>query len=106
MVAESKADYSSEFEAIEAVAPKLGIGSAETLRKWIRRAEVDARQRPGTTTDDAQKIKDLKKENADLRRARDEHGLRHWSDRAPAAVTDLGLQTVAKSHPPQLAVGR
>ena len=41
MVAESKADYPSEFAAIGAVARKLGIGSPETLRKWIRRAEVD-----------------------------------------------------------------
>ena len=39
MVSESKADYPSEFAAIDAVARKLGIGSSETLRKWIRRAE-------------------------------------------------------------------
>jgi transposase-like protein len=45
MVAETKGDYPSEFAAIESVARKLGIGSAETLRKWIRRAEVDAGQR-------------------------------------------------------------
>jgi transposase len=52
MVAESKADYASEFEAITSVAKKLGIGSPETLRKWIRRAEVDAGQRPGVTTEE------------------------------------------------------
>ena len=50
MVAEAKGDYPSEFAAIESVAGKLGIGSAENLRKWIRRAEVDAGQRPGVTT--------------------------------------------------------
>jgi transposase len=69
MVAESKADYGSEFEAIQAVATKLGIGSAETLRKWIRRAEIDAGERPGTTTEESEKVKALKKENAELRRA-------------------------------------
>ena len=69
MVAESKADYASEFEAITSVAKKLGIGSPETLRKWIRRAEVDAGQRPGVTTEESEKIKALKKENAELRRA-------------------------------------
>jgi transposase len=69
MVAEPKADYGSEFEAIQAVATKLGIGSAETLRKWVRRAEIDAGQRPGTTTEESEKIKALKKENAELRRA-------------------------------------
>jgi transposase len=69
MVAESKADYPSEFAAIDAVARKLGIGSPETLRKWIRRAEVDGGQRPGLTTAEHEQIKALKKENAELRRA-------------------------------------
>ena len=40
MVLESKDDYPSEFEAIRTIAGKLGIGSPETLRKWVRRAEV------------------------------------------------------------------
>ena len=60
MVAETKGDYASEFAAIESVARKLGIGSAETLRKWIRRAEVDAGQRPGVTTAESEQIKALK----------------------------------------------
>jgi transposase len=69
MVAESRADYPSEFAAIGAVARRLGIGSPETLRKWIRRAEVDGGQRPGLTTAEHEQIKALKKENAELRRA-------------------------------------
>jgi transposase len=69
MVAESRAGYGSEFEAIKSVASKLGIGSAETLRKWVRRAEVDAGQRPGTTTEESEQLKALKKEVAELRRA-------------------------------------
>ena len=69
MVQESKAEYGSEFEAIRSVASKLGIGSAETLRKWVRRAEVDAGERPGVSTDESEQIKALKRENAELRRA-------------------------------------
>jgi len=51
------------------VAGKLGIGSAETLRKWVRQAEVNAGQRPGVTSEDSAEIKRLKRENAELRRA-------------------------------------
>ncbi len=69
MVAESRADYPSEFAAIDAVARKLGIRSPETLRKWIRRAEVDGGLRPGLTTAEQEQVRALKKENAELRRA-------------------------------------
>ncbi|UYM05629.1 IS3 family transposase [Solicola gregarius] len=69
MVLDSKDDYPSEFEAIRSIAAKLGIGSSETLRKWVRRAEVDAGERPGTTTEESAQLKALKKENAELRRA-------------------------------------
>lgn len=69
MVAETKGDYPSEFEAIKSVVTKLGIGSPETLRKWIRRAEVDGGQRPGVTSEESAQVKALKKENAELRRA-------------------------------------
>jgi hypothetical protein len=50
MVAEVRPEYPSDWPAICAVAGRLGIGSAETLRKWVRRAEVDAGQRPGVTS--------------------------------------------------------
>jgi transposase len=69
MVAESKADYGSEFEAIKSVAAKLGIWSAETLRKWVRHAQADAGQRAGVTTSESEQLKVLKKEVAELRRA-------------------------------------
>ena len=69
MVQESKADYGSEFEAIRSIASKLGIGSSETLRKWVRRAQVDAGERPGMSTEESEQIKALKRENAELRRA-------------------------------------
>ena len=69
LVQETRSEYPSEFEAIRSVATKLGIGSPETLRKWVRRAEVDAGQRPGLTTAEHDQIKALRRENAELRRA-------------------------------------
>jgi transposase len=47
MVAEVRVNYGSEWAAIEAVATKLGVGTAETLRSWVRQAEVDAGARVG-----------------------------------------------------------
>jgi transposase len=69
MVAEVRPEYPAEWPAIEAVASRLGIGSAETLRKWIRRAEIDGGTRPGVTSEEHAEIRRLKKENAELRRA-------------------------------------
>ena len=69
MVAEVKADYPSEWAAIGAVAQKLGIGSSETLRKWIRQAEVDGGSRPGVTSEEHAEIRRFKREVAELRRA-------------------------------------
>jgi transposase len=69
LVMESKGEYPSEFEAIRSIAGKLGIGSPETLRKWVRRAEIDGGQRPGKTSDELAEIRELKKEVAELRRA-------------------------------------
>ena len=47
----------------------LGVGAPETVRTWVRRAEVDAGRRPGVTTEEAEELKRLKRENAELRRA-------------------------------------
>ena len=69
MVREVRGDYPSEYAAIEAVAKKLGIGSAETLRKWIRRIEVDSGSRPGVTSEESADLRKLRAENRELRRA-------------------------------------
>jgi transposase len=69
LVREHRQDYPSEYEAIRSIATKLGIATPETLRKWVRQAEVDAGVRSGTTTSESEQLKALKKENAELRRA-------------------------------------
>jgi transposase len=69
MVLELQPEYPSQWAALEAVATKLGIGSPETLRKWLRRYEVNQGQRVGTTDAEHAEIKRLKREVAELRRA-------------------------------------
>ena len=69
MVAEIAPQYGSQWASITAVAGKLGVGATETVRTWVRRAEVDAGKRPGVTTQEAEELKRLKRENAELRRA-------------------------------------
>ena len=69
MVAEIRPDYGSQWAAICAVAGKLGVGAPETVRTWVRRAEVDAGKRPGVTSEQAEDIARLKREVAELRRA-------------------------------------
>ena len=69
MVAEVRGDHDSEWAAIAKVAELLGIGTAETLRKWVRRAEVDAGQRPGVTSEESEELRRLRRENAELKRA-------------------------------------
>lgn len=68
MVREGEAVYGSEWAAICAVAEMLGP-TAETVRKWMRRAEVDEGRRPGVTTDERERLKQLERENFELRRA-------------------------------------
>src|SRR3954462_5841219 len=67
MVTEVRPDYPPEWAAINAVAAKLGTGTAETLRKWVRQTQIDDGARPGTTSDESAEL--LRRENAELRRA-------------------------------------
>ena len=68
MVFEHREQYASQWEAICSIAEKIGC-SAESLRKWIRRAEIDSGRRDGLTTDERARMKDLERENRELRRA-------------------------------------
>jgi len=67
-VLEHRHDYPSQWAAISSIAAKCGM-TAETLRKWVRRAEVDAGGRVGLTTDERERLRDLERENKELRRA-------------------------------------
>jgi transposase len=67
MVAEHRDEYPSEWAAFTSISAKLGM-TPETLRVWVRRAQVDG-VRPGLTTDERKKLKDLEKEVKELRRA-------------------------------------
>ena len=68
MVLEHQGDYPSQWKAIESISAKLSINH-ETLRQWVRRAETDAGERPGLTTDERARMRELEREVKELRRA-------------------------------------
>ena len=68
MVFEHQDEYPSQWKAIESISAKLSINH-ETLRQWVRRAETDAGARPGLTSDERTRMKQLERENKELRRA-------------------------------------
>jgi transposase len=68
MVLEHQEQHDSQWAAIVSIAEKIGC-SAETLRHWVRQAERDQGRRPGLTTDERQRLKQLEQENFELRRA-------------------------------------
>jgi transposase len=68
LVFEQAGQYGSQWEAIVSVAAKVNV-SSETLRKWVRAAEVDAGTRAGTPSEESEEMKRLRRENAELRRA-------------------------------------
>jgi len=68
MVLEHAEAHDSQWAAMTSIAEKIGC-SAETLRKWVRQAERDAGARPGLTTEERQRLKQLERENSELRRA-------------------------------------
>ena len=68
MVEEHREAHASEWAVLQSVAPKLGC-TAETLRKWVRQAQRDAGHRPGLTTSERERLKDLEREVRELKRA-------------------------------------
>ena len=68
LVREHEGEYSSQWAAITSIATKCGM-TPETLRKWVRLAEVDSGARPGLTTEERQRLQTLERENRELRRA-------------------------------------
>jgi transposase len=68
MVLEHQEEHDSQWATIVSIAEKIGC-TAETLRKWVRQAERDQGRRPGITTDERQRLKQLEREVFELRRA-------------------------------------
>ena len=68
MVREATAEGGESFGVVTRVARQLGIGT-ESLRNWVKQAEVDGGQRPGVTTEEHRRIAELERENRELRRA-------------------------------------
>ena len=60
-------DYDSEWAAIKAVSARLGM-TAETLRRWVRQAQIDAGQAVGVSSESSREIRELKRKNAELER--------------------------------------
>jgi len=68
LVFEQEGEHGSQWAAITSIAGKIGC-TPETLRGWVRRAERDSGKRPGLTTDERQRLKDLEREVRELKRA-------------------------------------
>jgi transposase len=68
MVLEHQGEHGSQWGAISSIAAKIGC-TAETLRRWVRQAEIDQGVRGGLTTDERQRMKELERENRELKRA-------------------------------------
>ena len=68
LVFEQQGEHGSQWAAIESIAAKMGC-TAETLRNWVRQAERDSGARPGLTTGERERLKELERENRELRRA-------------------------------------
>ena len=70
MVQEHRGDYPSLWAAVESIAPKIGC-VPQTLLEWVMREEVDAGTREGLTSSERERLKQLERENKELRRAND-----------------------------------
>ena len=68
LVLEHRGEYQTEWAAITSIAQKCGM-TAETLRRWVRQSEIDGGRRPGISSAEAQRIKELEREVKELRRA-------------------------------------
>ena len=68
MVFDQQAQHESQWSALSSIASKIDC-TRETLRTWVRRAERDAGKRAELTTDERQRLKELERENRELKRA-------------------------------------
>ncbi len=68
MVLEHRGEHPSEWAAISSIATKLGV-HRETVRLWVRRDQIDNGDRAGLTTEERERLRQLERENRELRRA-------------------------------------
>ena len=68
MVLDHENEHSSQWATIESIAAKIGC-TPETLRKWVRQAERDGGKRVGLTTTERERLKELERENRELKRS-------------------------------------
>lgn len=67
-VRQLRKELGTDHGTIKRVADQLGIGT-ESLRGWVKQAEIDDGVKPGVTSEDAARIKALEQENRELKRA-------------------------------------
>ena len=65
LVREHRDDYDSEWAAMKAIAGRLGMNT-ETLRKWVRQAEIDAGEAAGMSSEESRELRELRKKNREL----------------------------------------
>jgi transposase-like protein len=68
LVFEQQKEHGSQWSAIGSIAGKIGC-TPETLRKWVRRAEIDQGIRGGLTSTERERLKELERENRELKRS-------------------------------------
>ena len=68
MVLEQQKDHSSQWAAIQSISSKIGC-THETLRRWVRQTERDQGECAGMTTSEKDRLKQLERENRELKRA-------------------------------------
>ena len=68
MVLEHRGEYPSLWASIDPIAPKIGC-VPQTLHTWVKRVEVDSGVREGVSTSELQRLKELERENKELRKA-------------------------------------
>ena len=118
MVQEHRGDYPSLWAAVESIAPKIGC-VPQTLLGWVQRQEVDTGVRQGVTTAEAQRVKELERENKELRRANEilklasaffaqaelDRRLKSWGSSSMNTVPPTGSSRSAKRcRLPRLAI--